>query len=212
MVIKFETVPAQNDSGVGSNSSELMTTTHIYERGDYRNRDAVLVKCFEAATRFYAHHFQSATLILLNVKLEDTKMNRYLGVWKVLEKQFKLKIPDGKRSEEMTLKNGNLNFVCKVEVAVEQFAAALQVLIKFRNSMLVFGDSLESNKFLDQAFETIENIDASNPHSWISLATYLTKQNLIALRCFGMFDDVENGVIVYEPHTFFKVNGDWKKR
>lgn len=73
----------------------------------------------------------------------------------------------------------------------------------------VLPNPVPNSKFLDRNMETIENRDASNPNSWNSIATSLTK-NFILLRCFGMFDDVENRVIVYGPHTFFKVN--WNKK
>lgn len=184
----------------------------IYEKGDYRNRQIVLSSCFELVEKFYARHFSSADLVLCNVKIEDNRITRYLGVWKILEKQFNSDFPDGKRSQIVKAKDGYLIFICKIEVSLKNLEAVRVVLDKWRNSALLYGDSAKDIEHWDGLFDVFENLQHYNPHTWHSFAAHLAARNIVGVRLFGLFDDDENGVITYEPASFFAANGEWSSR
>jgi hypothetical protein len=69
MAIEFETEILDSDSS-------KVAITNIFLRGNYRNREDDIRTCLKRAMSFYANSFQSATLVLLNVQTEDTKVNR----------------------------------------------------------------------------------------------------------------------------------------
>ncbi len=64
----------------------------------------------------------------------------------------------------------------------------------------------------DELFKRTEDLNDSDPISWLSLAVQITQKDLIGVRLFGMFDDLENGVTVYEPAEFAQAHGDWSSR
>jgi hypothetical protein len=146
------------------------------------------------------------------VQVEDTKVNRHLGIWSILEKQFKISILNGKRSETLEAESGKLVFTCGIEIPISSIDLTVHVLSRFRNSVLIFGDYHVSSEILDTILNKSKHLQDSDPNSWLPLASYLISQDLSGVRLFGLFDDIENGVVVYEPLTVYNASGDWKSR
>jgi hypothetical protein len=90
--------------------------------------------------------------------------------------------------------------------------ATFEVLDKFRNSIIIFGGQDNGLTFWELIFNQLVDFSNLDSKSWPVLSNALTREDLIGLRCFGMFDDIDNGVVVYEPLSFFKEKGDWSQR
>lgn len=173
-----------------SHDNEKLAITHIFERGDFRNRDDVLKVCLKEGTRFQISKFQSITLVLPNVQVEDTKINRHLGIQSILEKQFKISIPNGKRSETLKEENGKLVFTCGIVVPISNIDLTVHVLSRFRNSVLIFGNYPSNSEILYTILNKSKHLQDSDRNSWLPLASYLISQDLSCVRFFGLFDDV----------------------
>lgn len=184
--------------------------TEIFEKGDFRNRDQAFFHCFEIIAQFYSTIFDKFNLVLFKIVIPDTKINRFYGVWRIIKEKFKLDLPDGIRSESFMMKEGELIYTCKIEMPVQNIRLALAVLAQFRYSFLVFGDCSAEN--LDNLLSITENLNEPYPQLWTSLINYLADKELIWATVFGVCDDVENGLAIYEPLPFAKKYPAWRLR
>lgn len=197
MSIEYEIIPSENSF-----------ITAIFEKGDFRGRDEMISNCFEIITRFYSGFFKEFVLLLF-ITIEDSKVNQYYGVWRILKEKFKIELPHGAHSESSRIKGSDRVYVCKIQTPIENIHVALEVIKELRNSIIVFGDSFDN---LDHILTITEKLHSSDPRSWIPLVNDLSENGLIGIRVFGAFDDIENGFIVYEPLPFYQKYGNWNSR
>lgn len=197
MSIEYEIIPCENSF-----------ITAVFEKGDFRSRDQMISNCFERIMRLYSDYFKEFVLLLF-ITVEDSKVNQYYGIWRILKEKFKMELPKGTHSESSRIKDGDRIYVCKIQASIEDIHVALEVIKELRNSILVFGDSFDN---LDHILTISEKLHSTDPSSWMPLVKYLSENGLIGMRVFGEFDDIENGFIVYEPLPFYQKYGDWNSR
>lgn len=200
MSIEYEIIPCESSF-----------ITAVFEKGDFQVRDEMISNCFDRITRFYSDIFTEFVLLLF-ITVEDSKVNQYYGIWRILKEKFKIELPKGAYSECSRIKDGDRIYICKIQASIENIHAALEVVKELRNSILVFGDSSEESWNLDHILTISEKLHSTDPCSWIPLINYLSRNGRIGMRVFGEFDDIENGFIVYEPLPFYQKYGDWNSR
>lgn len=122
-------------------------------------------------------------------------------------------IPTGQQpSEHFKVKDGDLFYICKIDIHGKAIPSVINVLNKHRASLLVYGNLQMGDPSWEVLFQSTERLSDSDALSWSPLAIQIAKRDLVGVRLFGMFDDIDNGVIVYEPVKFHQTHGDWGSR
>ncbi len=205
MIINYETLDEPQ-------TKHILATSFVFERVDPKKREDAFKDCLKKVSSFLSKKVSCVNLVLFNIKVIDTKVNRHLGVWNILEKKFKLTLPEGARSECYQEKDGHLLFTCRINVSFNDIDKTIGPLDRHRSSILILGDTNNIDSLQDDFFKYTEHLEGSDTLSWLPLVTQIAKKGFIGVRVFGMFDDLDNGVLVYEPLKLAKYYGDWCSR